>query len=170
MTGADRPPIRWCVLAAIAAALWADMLFSVGWTFESCVPIQGTNFGEGSAGYGLPLPYMQWSTSSSLEYHWIPHIFGVNIVILSLLALLLGWRARSWLGTGWRRWIILTLLLFGIALQFLRINAFMVRSVDDFRAGEDRVPVTALRPEGLYFGTGGYDCKPAPFWFAGHRR
>jgi hypothetical protein len=165
-----RPSWVWLGLAALATALWADLLFAIGWTFEACAPVPGTNYGFGEAGYGLPFPYMQWGGGSSLEYVWIPGIFATNLALLALLGLVLGWRARFWLGTGWRRWAVVVLLSLGIGLQFMRINAFMVATVDDFRAGEVRIAPSELRPEGLYFGTGGYDCKPSSFWFPEHRR
>ncbi len=156
--------------AAFGAALWADLLFSIGWTFRACTPLPGVNWGSGEAAYGLPFPYYQWSLVSSMEYNWIPWIFALNLLLLTALvwwpAQLVACRLRH---PAWG-WVMLALGLVGLALQALKISAIMVSTTDSFRAGEGRQTLTQLRPIGLYLGANGYDCMPSPFWFPEHRR
>lgn len=160
----------WPALAAFGAALWADLLFSVGWTFQACTALPGVNWGAGEAAYGLPFPYYQWSQVSSMEYHWIPWIFALNLLLLTGLAfwplLLLARRLRR---PAWG-WVTLVLVLLALALQALRISTIMVSMTDSFRAGEGQLALTKLRPVGFYLGANGYDCMPSPYWFPEHQR
>jgi hypothetical protein len=166
------PPPRqwpWKLAAALAIALWVELFFTIGWTFAACTPVSGTNYGFGESAYGLPFPYFQWSSVSSMEYGWIPWIFALNVVLLTLAA----WPLVRWLSRRLRRpqwgWLALALLVAIVAIQAMRINTFLVFSTDAFRGGEFDLALTDLRPAALYFGGGSYECTPSPFWFPEHR-
>jgi hypothetical protein len=160
----------WDLAAALAIALWVELFFTIGWTFAACTPVSGTNYGLGEASYGLPFPYFQWSTVSSMEYDWIPWIFVLNVALLTLAASPMArWLSRRLRRPRWG-WLGLTLLVAIIAVQAVRINTFLVFSTDRFRGGEFELAFTDLRPTALYFGGGSYECTPSPFWFPEHRR
>jgi hypothetical protein len=156
--------------AAFAVALWADLLFSIGWTFRQCTPLRGVSWGAGEAVYGLPFPYYQWSLVSSMEYDWMPAIFAFNLLILTALAF---WPVRA-LARRLRHpawgWAVLAFGVAAIIVQALKISAIMVSATDSFRGGEAPVALADLRPAGVYWGTNGYDCMPSPFWFPEHKR
>lgn len=173
MTSAQPHPVLQRVLPwtlALGLALWADLLFSVGWTFEECLPQSGNLDGAGDAIYGLPFPYRQKSSVFSAEEAWIPWIYFLNIALLTGIA----WGIARFANRHGRpiliAWVVgAALFVTGFAVKALMIGTFMW-SIDSFRGGYGELSLTDLRPVGTYFDESGYECIPSPFWFPAHRR
>jgi hypothetical protein len=68
---------------ALALVIAAGWFVSIEWTSPYC---QHQSDGPGYAAYGIPLPFVQYGGWSSLHYQYMPHVFVLNVLLLSLLA------------------------------------------------------------------------------------
>lgn len=67
------------ILLTLGLVGWLQEVFTVEWSFAYC---SSQVDGPASAVFGMPLPYIRWSTVSSMEYFWMPTILILNILIL----------------------------------------------------------------------------------------
>ena len=67
------------MLLALGLAAWFQEIFSIEWSFPYC---SSQSDGPASAVWGMPLPYIRWSTVSSMEYFWMPSVLVLNILLL----------------------------------------------------------------------------------------
>src|SRR5262245_9813214 len=71
--------IRWSVSMVVAAGWFV----SVEWSHPYC---QHQSDGPGYAAYGAPLPFIQYAGTSFLHYIFMPHVYALNVFVLSALA------------------------------------------------------------------------------------
>jgi hypothetical protein len=71
--------LLWSASVAIAAGWFV----SVEWSHPYC---QHQSDGPGYAAYGVPLPFVEYSGASSLHYIFMPHVYALNTLVLSVLA------------------------------------------------------------------------------------
>ena len=57
--------------------------YTVEWSFAYC---SSQADGPASAVFGMPLPYIEWSGVSSMEYEFMPQVYVLNILLLLALA------------------------------------------------------------------------------------
>lgn len=75
-------------LLTTGLVVWLEGLITIEWSYPYCVnPSDGPAYGA----YGMPLPYWMWNGVASLEHDFVPHVYVLNIVILSLLLFPLVW-------------------------------------------------------------------------------
>jgi hypothetical protein len=172
------------ILVTLGVVCWLQEIFSIEWSSAYCSdPVDG----PASAVWGMPLPYIRWSTVSSMEYFWMPAVFVLNIALLFAVAYpLISWlvsAARTSVGTpvsdrlpqntvdhlqGRRSRALVTMLTFGGALLVLTFTAWIGLQI---YMGVYRIPVsnianenyesyTDLRPVGFGFKSLRYNCTP----------
>jgi len=76
--GAKAPPVLW----SFAIAVVIGWFISVEWSYPYC---QQQFDGPGYAAYGAPLPFVQYGGWSSLHYNFMPHIYVLDVIVLTLL-------------------------------------------------------------------------------------
>jgi hypothetical protein len=67
------------ILLTLGLVAWFQEIFSIEWSFPYC---SSQSDGPASAVWGMPLPYVRWSTVSSMEYFWMPTILILNLALL----------------------------------------------------------------------------------------
>jgi hypothetical protein len=67
------------ILLTLGLVAWFQEIFSIEWSFPYC---SSQLDGPASAVWGMPLPYVRWSTVSSMEYFWMPTILILNLGLL----------------------------------------------------------------------------------------
>lgn len=153
------------VLLTLGFVLWFQDIFTIEWTSAKCSdPVDGPVH----AAWGMPLPYVQWSGVSSLEYFWMPLILVLNIVLLfAVFYPLISWAIRKIekryvrriIGSVGTLLIILDALLFAFKI-YVGIFKIPVENItDDFAAYSE------LRPVGFGYSSLRYDCTKSEFWF-----
>jgi hypothetical protein len=63
----------------LGIAGWFQEIFSIEWSSAHC---SNATDGPVSAVWGMPLPYIRWSTVFSMEYFWMPTVFILNLALL----------------------------------------------------------------------------------------
>ena len=71
------------ILLTLGLVAWFQEIFSIEWSFPYC---SDQADGPASAVWGMPFPYIRWSTVSSMEYFWMPAVFILNIAVLFAIA------------------------------------------------------------------------------------
>jgi len=71
------------ILLTLGLVAWIQEIFSIEWSFPYC---SDQADGPASAVWGMPFPYIRWSTVSSMEYFWMPAVFILNIAVLFAIA------------------------------------------------------------------------------------
>ncbi|MFL6469066.1 MAG: hypothetical protein ACJ72Z_14000 [Pyrinomonadaceae bacterium] len=150
------------ILLTLGLVAWFQETFSIEWSFPYC---SDQVDGPASAVWGMPFPYIRWSTVSSMEYFWMPAAFILNLAVLSAIAFpFVSWvlragRLPSFVRTG--AWLV----------GLLLVVSFGAWTVMLIQTGVYRIPVTNIANEGyesytdfrpVHFGfkTLRYDCTP----------
>ena len=157
-------PRHAALILALGVALVAEMVLTLEWSYPYC---SNPDSGPAYAVTGMPLPYKTYSGFSSLVYIFMPHVYALNLLLLTAVAYpacrMLARRgnvragALSVMGLVF---ICLTvaLLSFGLYLRWL----IPVDSVADgsFMRYQELRPVSF----GFKVGAAG-ECMPSSFWF-----
>jgi hypothetical protein len=125
--------------------------------------------GRASVCGGMPLPYVRWSTVSSIEYFWMPTVFILNLAILFAVAFpFVSWAVGKIASPkqNLRRGLVsvtgaILVLTFG-AWMYLRIQTGLYK-VPVSNIASETYP--QFRPIRLGFKTLRYDCTKSEFWF-----
>jgi hypothetical protein len=157
------------VFSVLIAILFGH-LFSLEWSRPICQSLSESD----SSAFGFPFPYMKWSGVSSMEFNIMPHMYLVNVLILSMLVFfsirkifrkhLPVEKLPLRMIVGGFSFAIVTI--FFCANLFLLLDGTMFSSVQSIG---DKTYGTYFeyRPVSLaIIGDGGYDCKASDFWFA----
>jgi hypothetical protein len=87
--------LKWATgLWAFALAVAIEAIFPVFWWYPYC---NRPDNGPGYPGIGFPLPYRQFTGVSSEEYFAMPHVYILNIILLSLVIYMALWPCFAWL-------------------------------------------------------------------------
>lgn len=70
------------ILLTVGSVLWLEALITIEWTYPYCLD---RSDGPAYIAQGMPLPYWMWNGVVSLEHDLTPHIYVLNVVLLSLL-------------------------------------------------------------------------------------
>ena len=156
MTKANWPSVALTVLAAATIGITLQCFAVIEWTSPIC--------GQGEsqqpfAFYGTPFPYTVWGAASSMEFDYLPNILIANIVVLTVLAFV----ALCQVGFVARRWHLIWMLPL-MLISGLLMSATLAQPVKNLGYGQD-ISLSDLRPVGIKFGVGAYNCKPSKFWF-----
>jgi hypothetical protein len=75
---------RWSsLLLALGVVMCLESLYTIEWSYPYCLsPVDG----PASAVFGMPFPYISWTGVSSLEYEFMPLVYGLNVLALSVPA------------------------------------------------------------------------------------
>lgn len=151
---------------ALGIMMCVQSFYTIEWSFPYCLSQAD---GPASAVFGMPLPYIRWSGSSSLEYWFMPLVYVINVLALSALA----WPfTRLFLRLlGGRPGIRTSFGLIGLTLALL-VTASLAFSV----CVKAYRPTASLRlfPYDTYFDLRPirftvndlhYQCTPSPAWF-----
>jgi hypothetical protein len=154
------------IVATVGLAGWIDFLFTIEWSYPYCTQPED---GPAYPVLGFPLPYAVPSHASSLEFSFMPHVFVLNLLLISLLlfpiirTLHRGIRHKVAL----RRWVVRVASVLLVGLCFIRGLSFTfghpVASI-----GSAWLPYRDLRPVGLsssYLVHSKGNCTPSAFWF-----
>jgi hypothetical protein len=157
------------LLLTAAIAVGLESIITVEWTYPYCL---GPTDGSAYAAQGWPLPYWMWNGVASLEHDFLPHVYLLNVLLISLLlfpAIRWVWnRAFSGL-PGWMRSSIAIaaalLLLSQLGLTILMVNIGALRPSTNFLLANDN-RYSDLRPVrvGLHRSNAPV-CTPSSFWF-----
>lgn len=156
-----------CLTAGLV--VWLEGLITVEWTYPYCLD---RSDGPAYAAQGMPLPYWMWNGVSSLEHDFVPHIYVLNIVLLSLLFFPLAWWIWHHLFRQRPAWISTVLGSAGALLlvSHIALTMFMVL-MGWFQ------PTTSLSPYGSdsysefrpvrigLYRSNAPNCTPSQFWF-----
>ena len=74
------------LLLAVGLAGSMELFLTLEWSFPYCNDPQD---GPASGVFGFPFPYVRWGGFSSLIYVFMPHLYAVNLLVRSALALVL---------------------------------------------------------------------------------
>ena len=157
------------MLLTTGIVVWAEGLITIQWTYPYCLD---QSDGPAYAAQGMPLPYWMWNGVASLEHDFVPHIYVLNIVILSLLLFPLVWWIYKRLFGQRPAWTKTVPAAFGALLlvSHVALMALMIW-MGWFR------PTTSLSREGYWSYSefrpvriGGYRgnapvCTPSQYWF-----
>ena len=159
---------RWAaVFLALGIVMCLVSLFTIEWSFPYC---SSQADGPASAVFGMPLPYIQWTGVSSIEYEFMPPMYAMNILVLWALAwpltrllLQLLPKKRSSIRTG--------LGLTGLTLALIvTAGVTLLVGIGEWRPtaclglyGRDRY--VDLRPVRFTVNDLHYECTPSPSWF-----
>jgi hypothetical protein len=154
-------------LLALGIVMCIQSFYTVEWSFPYC---SSQADGPASAVFGMPLPYIQWSGVSSLEYEFMPLVCVLNVLLLLTLAwpitsLLLRRlpQGRSSLRTG--------LGLTGFTLTFLvTAGVVLLMGIGAWRprlslAQRPYYTYSEFRPIRFTVNDLHYNCTPSPGWF-----
>jgi len=154
------------IVAAIGLAGWIEFLFTIEWSYPYCTQPED---GPAYSVLGFPLPYAEPSYASSLEFYFLPHVFFLNLLLISLLLFPLvrtlhrGIRHKATL----RRWVVRVAGVLIVSLGLIRGLSFTfghpVASIESAW-----LTYRDLRPIGFsssYWVHSKSDCKPSAFWF-----
>lgn len=159
---------RWsALLLALGSVMCVESFFTIEWSFPYC---SSQVSGPASAVFGMPLPYIQWSGASSLEYEFVPLAYLLNVLLLLTLAwpitrLLL--RKLSEKRSGIRvglgvAGLTVTVLITVVVVWLMSVGAWRPTS------SLTRPPYytySDFRPIRFALNDLHYDCTPAPGWF-----
>jgi hypothetical protein len=156
---------------ASAVAMTIDRVATVEWSVPYCNNPQD---GPSSSAFGAPLPYERFGGVSSLEYAFAPHVYLLNIVLVSGLlfppirrALLSLGRRRGRLGSRVLTGAGVVLCLVNLAALYVALSAGLWRPVADI-ARPPHDSYMEFRPVGLALDRH-YECTPSTFWFGAQR-
>lgn len=154
------------IVGTIGLAVSIDLLLTVEWSYPYCTQPED---GPAYPVVGVPLPFAVPSHVSSLEFLYMPHVFVLNVVLISLLlfpvvrTLNRAIRNRVVL----HRWVVGVAGVLIVGLGFIRGVSFTlghpVASI-----GDAWLPYRDLRPIGLASADLVHSkdaCKPSAFWF-----
>lgn len=149
--------------------VWLEGVFTIEWTYPYCLD---RSDGPAYAAHGMPLPFWMWNGVASLEHDFLPHVYILNIIILSLLL----FPAVRWiinrLVSPDSKWLRTGISVVGILLLAVHVAIMLLLiSVGFFQ------PTTSMGHDGYYSYTDfrpvrfGFrrstapDCIPSKFWF-----
>jgi hypothetical protein len=149
------------ILLTLGIVGWFQEMFSVEWSSPYC---SSQIDGPVSAVWGMPLPYIRWSTVFSMEYFWMPAVFVLNLALLfAVLYPLISFVV----GRMDVRVVHLALLTVGAVLTLtfgfwigLQIYTGMYKTPVSNIANENYESYTDLRPVHFGFKTLRYQCTP----------
>ena len=157
------------ILLTAGLVVWIESLVTIEWTYPYCLD---RSDGPAYVAQGMPLPYWMWTGVSSLEHHFVPHVYILNIVLLCLVFFpVVRWivdrfvsRESKWLRTGIAAAGGL-LLASHLALTILLVSIGVYRPAMSLELGE-YYRYSDFRPVrlGLYRSST-IDCTPSTFWF-----
>ena len=164
LLGAHAP--LWLTLGLVALL---ERLITVEWSKPYCMdPTDGPAF----AATGIPLPYETYGGASSLEFLFMPHIYALNLAVLSLIvypAVRRAFNSRFMSKTKSRRvrigaagavsaFLVLAWVVSCVHVGWLR----PVSSIGDDRYGR----WAEFRPVGVKWSFGQSNaCTPSSYWF-----
>lgn len=131
------------ILLTLGLVAWLQEIVTIEWSFPYC---SDQADGPASAVFGMPLPYVRWSTVSSMEYLWMPAVLVLNLLILFVVF----YPLVAWAVGALRRALInvraadTAILLVGafLVVTFVGLNVFLIS------AGIYKVPVWSIAREG----------------------
>jgi hypothetical protein len=156
-------------LLTTGIVLWLENLITIEWSYPYCL---SQSDGPAYAAYGMPFPYLMSTGVTSLEYEFMPHVYILNVIVLSLLIL----PAARWVlkRVVPRESTLLQGAIGGVGCLLLSANfAFIILGLS---IGYLR-PTTSIGLEGYYSysdfrpvraglnGSGAASCTPSPAWF-----
>lgn len=141
--------------------------YTVEWSFPYCSSQADE---PASAVFGMPLPYIQWSGVSSLEYEFMPLVYLLNVLLLLALALPIASlllrrlpvrlsRIRTGLGLAG---LTVALVVTAVVAHLVSIGAW--RPTWSL-AHPGYYKYADFRPIRLTTNDLHYDCTPSPSWF-----
>jgi hypothetical protein len=71
------------LLLALGIVICLEALYTIEWSFPYC---SSQEDGPAAAVFGMPFPYIQWGSVSSLEYDFMPLVWALNVLALLALA------------------------------------------------------------------------------------
>jgi hypothetical protein len=164
----DTRPRAWTAgVLAFGLAMTIDRVATLEWSFPYCNDPQD---GPAAAVFGVPIPYQRWNGFSSLEYHFAPHLYVLNILLVALAlfpALRHAMRRvaplQSRLGDRVLRSAGVLLCLGNFAVTYVALAGGLWRPVLNIGHSPGRA-YSEYRPVRLT-STRHYDCTPSRFWF-----
>lgn len=159
---------RWIVTIVLTMCLVmaAERVVTIEWSFPYCNDPQD---GPASAVFGAPIPYERWWGASSLVYEFVPHFYGLNILVLFAIALPIVRRAAEHLERRWPRAYGAIAICGAVLCALVVARHALVLATGLWRpvASIERPPYDSyevLRPVGMSFERH-YDCTPSELWF-----
>lgn len=157
------------ILLTIGLVLWLESLVTVEWTYPYCL---SQSDGPAYAAQGMPLPYWMWNGVASLEHDFLPHIYILNVILLSLLLFpVVRWVLNRGIFTRlkWLRHVIagvgFLLLISHVALTILMVSSGYYRPEKTLGL-EDYYRYADFRPVRIsVIKSNAPDCTPSRFWF-----
>jgi uncharacterized membrane protein (GlpM family) len=159
---------RWSpLLLALGIVMCLEQLCTIEWSFPYC---SSQEDGPAAAVFGLPFPYIQWGSVSSLEYDFMPLAYALNVlVLLALLGPLTGVLLRL-LGRGRSRvpaalgavGLALALVVLAAVADLIGIGAWRPTTFIGLY-GQDTY--FNLRPVRFMLNDLHYACTPSEAWF-----
>jgi hypothetical protein len=149
-----------------------DRVATLEWSFQYCTDPQD---GPPSAVFGAPLPYERWNGVSSLQYEFAPHLYVLNIVLVSIVlfpavryALVSLGRRPGRLAYRLLKLTGVLLLLTNLASACFALAGGLWQPVFDI-SHPPYDSYTEFRPVRATLHRH-YDCTPSSFWFGPHWR
>lgn len=145
-------------LSTISLAIIFVSSVLVEWSFPYCSdPVDGPAY----ALFGSPLPFITFSGVSSMRFDFAPHIFIIDVTVISLFfAPVVGAvfrRLPRWINRGLGVVAAATLLC-AVCWGGILAHVDFLRPTSDI-SSPPWVTYSSMRPVGLAFGVH-YDCKP----------
>lgn len=155
------------LVAALILAAWLDLLATIEWSYPYCLqPSDGPAYPAA----GFPFPYAVASHASSLEFLFMPHVFALNLLLISAAAYPLVRFLNRIIVAGptlRRLWLV--------ALVFLGLSIFVIRGLS-LTLGHPVLSIGDgsylaygnLRPAGITTSDvvlSKRTCKASGFWF-----
>ena len=159
---------RWsALLLALGIVMCLQSVLTIEWSFPYCSSLAD---GPASAVFGMPLPYIQYSGVSSLEYDFMPLMYVLDLLLLLAITWPITARVLRKVPEERRR-IRIALGVTGLAVASL-ITATVVffMSIGSWRPIRSLTAVgyyrySDLRPVRFTVNDLHYDCTPSPRWF-----
>ncbi len=155
------------LLLTVGLTIWLEFILTMEWSSPYCMSQED---GPGYAAFGMPLPYMQFGGASSLQYEFMPHIYLLNLIVLSAIAFpTISWtfdRLSLTVSTRWRTVAgVVGLVLLAARISLLMLSISIKMLIPTLSIGDHYEPYVDFRPVGLCLHDGYYECKPSPYWF-----
>ena len=157
------------LLLTTGLVVWIEGIITIEWTYPYCLD---RSDGPAYAAHGMPLPYLMWPGSVSLEHDFMPHVYILNILLLCLLmfpVVRLVWNRIFLHKSAWLRRSIgalgVVLLISKAAFIALMLSIGYLRpetslGIEPYHRYSDFRPVRI----GFQRSTAP-DCIPSQFWF-----
>ena len=164
--------LRWASLVfAVGLTMVAEIFFTVEWSTPACNDPQD---GPVRAVFGAPLPYERFSGASSLQFNFMPHVYVLNILLLSGVAWVCIHAVARRVVPSAPRLVPSTMAVLGCLFSGAALALHVTTVVKQYW-----IPVTSvsnppdesyfdMRPVGLT-SLRHYDCTPSRFWFPARR-